>query len=219
MVDIKKIIYGFLNIGIYIFLTLFIMQILNIFNIKNIIILNFYYLLAPIIVAIVLVIINKDLFPKKINDFKKNKKKYLAIICKYYICGFIIMNILTLIIGLYSPGLPENEEQNRELLKLLPIYSSISMVITGPLSEEIVFRGSFNKSFKNKQLYLFFTSIIFGLAHVISSLDFINFLPYAALGYFFGKIYYETDNILTSAIAHSVHNLLCILIIFMGGLF
>lgn len=127
------------------------------------------------------------------------------------------MLISNLILTFFTKSIPQNESDNRALLELMPIYAIISMIILAPLSEELTFRGSFKKITQNKYLFLIITSFLFGFMHVVFNGDYLNFIPYAALGFFLGKVYYETDNIFVSTLIHSFHNLLCILLIFIGG--
>ena len=59
------------------------------------------------------------------------------------------------------------------------------------------------------------TGLLFGLAHIAeyTLLELLFIIPYGALGFFFAKAIYETDNIYTGYIAHLFHNSLCILLI------
>ena len=127
------------------------------------------------------------------------------------------MIITNNIIYHFTLSLPLNEVENREIIKKLPIYSIISMIFIIPLIEEIVFRLSFKKSFKNKNLFLIITALIFGLFHVLFTKDYIYIIPYTIFGYILGKIYYDTDNIFYSYFIHAFHNTLCLLLIFLGG--
>ena len=219
MIDFKKLGFGITNILIYVFLSEILTYILGEFKfVQNIWFLNFYLLLAPLMVAILLILINKDLFKDKFKDIKEHKKEYLNLAVKYYICGLLSMITASLIISLFGSGISQNEVDNRALLEVMPIYSFVSMVILAPISEEISFRGSFKNVGDNKFIFLIITSFLFGLIHVVFNGDFINMLPYAALGFFLGKLYYETDNLLMSIFVHGFHNLLCILIILGGSL-
>lgn len=219
MITYKKLLFSFINIFIYIYITKLLTDILNLIDIKNIWLFNIYNLISPLIVTIILIIINKKLFKDKFKDLKRNKKEYFLLAIKYYICGLILMSISTNILSLFNNGaLPQNEEANRKLLKLLPIYTIISSAIFAPISEELAFRGCFKDTFKNKYIYLIFTAFIFGFLHVAFSGDYINIIPYAALGYFLGLTYYETDNILLTILMHSFHNTLCLLLILGGSL-
>lgn len=210
--------FGFLNIFIYIFLT----EILTYFFtkiifFKNPLLINLYCLIPSSLVLILLIYINKDIFTNKFQDLKKNFQKYFNLTIRYYLCGLLSMIIASNILSLFTSPISQNEALNREALQKLPIYSALAMVIIAPLTEEITFRGSFKKGYPNKKVFLLLTSFLFGFMHVIFNGDFLNFLPYSALGYFLGKIYYETDNILLSILTHSFHNFLCILILFLGS--
>lgn len=210
----NKIKQAFANILIYVFLQTIIMYILSKINYpKNNLFLNFYNLIPIILTSFILIFLNKDLFKDKFKDYKDNYKKYLPLMLKYYICGFLLMNITSIILLFITKNIPANEEANRELLKILPIYTSINAVILGPICEEIAFRGIFKEAFSKKCVYLLLTSFIFGFAHVIFNFDLINIFPYMSLGYFLALTYYETDNILCSISIHIFHNLICILLL------
>ena len=169
-----------------------------------------------LITGILLIIINKDLFLNKHIDLKNNISKYLLIIIKYWLIGLALMIISNTIINHITHTMAINELYNREQLSKHFISSLITMIILSPICEEIVFRGSFKKVINNKYIFCIFTSLLFGLFHVVFNSDIIYMIPYALLGYYIAKTYYETDNIYTSIIMHSWHNLICILIIIMG---
>ena len=210
--NIKKYLKPILNILIYIFLPYLITLILKKINYPhNNLFLNFYNLIPSLIIFIIIIIYNKDLFKNKLKDFKDNHSKYLSLMIKYYICGFILMMICSTILVFITKNIPKNEVNNREIIKLLPIYSIINVGILGPICEEITFRGSFKDLIKSKKIYLIMTTFIFGLMHVIFSFDLYNIFPYMALGFFLGLVYYETDNIWCSTFIHIFHNFLYIL--------
>ncbi len=210
--------FGFINIAIYIFLTdILTLLLISFRSSSNSLFLNILYLIPPVIVALILIYINKDLFKDKFIDFKKNFPKYFNLAFKYYICGLIAMIMASNLINLFTSPISENETLNRQILTTLPLYAVISMVIIAPISEEITFRGSFKKGYHNKAIYLILTSFLFGIMHVIFNGDFLNFLPYSALAIFLGKIYYESDNILLSISTHAFHNALCIILLYLGS--
>ena len=97
----------------------------------------------------------------------------------------------------------------------MPITNMITMIIIGPLLEEITFRASFKNAFSKWYPFALTTGFLFGLAHIAeyTLLEFLFIIPYGALGFFFAKAFYETDNIYTSYIAHFFHNFLCIILI------
>ena len=170
-----------------------------------------------LIITVILVLINSDLFKNKDADFKKNFKKYLLLIIKYWLIGAALMYISNTIINSFTHTIAENEVVNRESLNNDLVNSLSSMIVIAPLCEEIMFRGSFKNSLKNKYIFCLFTAFLFGLTHVIFSDDIIYIIPYALFGYYLAKLYYETDNIYNSIIMHMWHNLVCIIIILLGA--
>ncbi len=218
VIDLKKLLLSILNIIIYIFISdLLILGIsiiikkipfLNIFLFKNILL-----LIPSLIILGTLIWLNKGLFKDKYNKFKKDFNKNKNFIFSNYIAGLIAMMVLNNIIAIFTQNMAVNEELNRQALKVLPIYSLVTVVFTGPICEEIAFRGSFKAAIKNKYVYYILTSFLFGFIHVVFNGDFIYTLPYGALGFFLARIYYETDNIYNSIFIHAMHNTLCVLTI------
>jgi uncharacterized protein len=128
----------------------------------------------------------------------------------------IVNNLLVKLLS----GIPTNEEENRELLRKMPLYSALVMCFLGPISEEIIFRLNIRKCFSNITIYAIFSGILFGLMHVIVSdnlLQYLYIIPYGVLGYCFAIAYAKTDNIFTSITIHSLHNILTILMIVLTG--
>ena len=113
---------------------------------------------------------------------------------------------------------------NRDSLAKLPIYSIISLVILGPISEEIIFRVNFKNSIKNEKLFLIITSLLFGSMHLLAYFDTLQsissswsqllyLIPYTWLGFVFGCVYVKTKNIYPAILIHMLTNLLSVLII------
>lgn len=150
-----------------------------------------------------------------INDFKNFKQTYVGVAIKNWILGLIIMMISNIIITTILKDIAANENANRQLLLNYPISNFITMIFIGPLIEEITFRASFKNAFKKWWTFALTTGLIFGLAHIAewNLTEFLYIIPYGALGFFFAKAFYETDNIYTSFIAHMIHNALCVTII------
>lgn len=150
-----------------------------------------------------------------INDFKNFKKEYVSIALKNWLMGLGVMMISNIIITMFVKDIAANESANRNLLIEYPVSSLISMIIIGPILEEITFRASFKDAFKKWWTFSLVTGLIFGFAHIAdyTLLELLFIIPYGALGFFFAKAFYETDNIYTSLIAHMTHNALCILLI------
>ena len=208
-----------INFLTYLFGTLLLNTIIiNLFkNIHNPIMINLINLIPSLIILTLLIIINKDNIINNYKNIKTNYSNNIKKTIKYYFLGLFFMILSNNIIQLFTKSLPLNEIENRKIIKELPLYSIISMIIIVPLIEEIVFRGSFKNTFKNKNTFLFVTAFIFGLFHVLFMGDFIYIIPYSVFGYFLSKIYYETNNIFYSYLAHAIHNTICLLLIFLGG--
>ncbi len=151
-----------------------------------------------------------------INDFKNYKKENTSLALKNWLCGLGIMMVSNIIINTIVGNIPTNETLNRNLLIKYPFSNIISMIFMGPLIEEITFRASFKNAFDKWYTFSLFTAIIFGLAHIarFDLLEFLFIIPYGALGFFFAKTFYETDNIYSSFLIHMLHNTMCIIIIF-----
>ena len=177
-------------------------------------------LIANLIYLIILIyIFRKEIF-FSFKNIKGNFKKILNIGFKYWSLGIFIMIVSNLVINLFifKGSIAENEEMARSIIIASPIYGFISSVIIAPFLEEIIFRVSLKRVFNNKYIYAVFSGIIFGLMHAISGsptwLDLVYIIPYGALGFAFGLMYAETDNVFTSVIMHTLHNLMSFSLVF-----
>ena len=223
----KELMKGILNILAY-FIGANILSIIFSFFIKKNIIpkSNIYYLLIYLIMAIIFVIIYNKELKKNYKDFKKNYKKDLKITFNAYLKGIFIMflsNFILLYVFKLSKSV--NELQNIEMIKRTLLYQVIITAILAPLLEEIVFRLSFKNMTKNIMKYSFITGIIFGTAHVITSLSdpkmILLTIPYSAMGVALSYSYKKTNNIFSSIIMHMIHNsatLVIIIIAIKGGI-
>ncbi len=187
-----------------------------------------YYLL----VVLGLILMFHKSLKKEWKNFFKNRKNYSKLSMKTWAKGFGLTILANLIVLMITGGaISGNEAQNREVLKILPLYAGVIMCFIGPFIEELVFRKSFKKAFKNKYLFAIITSLIFASLHVINSFDPLTIesfmanwkqifflLPYSTLAFFFALSYYETDNIFVSTLAHCFHNTLTLLIIIISGM-
>lgn len=208
------IIYFGLMIGTTILVSAFVTPL----NLKNPILISLANLIAPLLTLLVIVIIYKDAFKNKFNDFRKNSKKYTKIMIKCYFLGFLTMAISNIILSSITGNIAINEEQNRTLVNSLPLYSIIATIFFAPITEELTFRYPFCNFSSNKNICALISCIFFGFAHVIFNGDYIFIIPYAGFGFFLAKAYLDTDNIITSIGIHMFHNALCIITILLGGL-
>lgn len=152
----------------------------------------------------------KKFFNKK-NCFKNIKTSLF-----YWSLGLAIMITFNLIISSITSSLAANETAVREMIDKVPIYMAFQVMIYAPISEEIIFRKSIDRIFKNKYLYVLVSGLIFGGLHVIysitSPIDLLYLLPYCSLGFTFALLYKDTNNIFSTITAHSIHNTLAFLL-------
>ncbi len=95
---------------------------------------------------------------------------------------------------------------------LTTCFSFISVVILGPILEELVHRGYFmNTFFPKSEFYLdvILSSFIFGLSHlVLSHRDPISLLIYSILGLLFAIAYRVTGSLRFTIVCHSFYNVI-----------
>ena len=219
-----------LIIGYMLILPLIIVGILNLFQLKE----NTFLVVANmcnyILSLIILILIYRKSLNKEWKNFWQNIGKnlkiavftWLKIICFLLICNTIIMGLLN--------GIPQNEEINREIISSLPVFSIISMIILGPIIEELLFRKGFHEAFQNKKIFYLVSGIIFGLAHLTASLNFDSIeaflaclpeclfgISYGGIGYILAKTYDETDNIFVSTTTHMIQNGFSVLMLLIGA--
>ncbi len=192
---------------------------------------NLINLSKDLLIALLLIWIFRKSLKKEIISFWKNKKELIKIGFASWGKGILLMVISNILVISITGEIAGNEEQNREIMQLLPLYAIIAMCFIGPFIEELVFRKSFKKAFKNKTAFILFTSLLFASLHVINGFDgnftltnilnnwqqLLYLIPYSSLAIFFADAYYKTDNIFTSTFAHCLHNTFSICIILLGN--
>ena len=213
---IKNIFIWFGIVVFYLIMQIITPSILDAFDITNPYITNTCLVLSDIVIVTLLIIFYKKDLIKDYNDLNKSYKDKMSLTIKVWLIGLVAMIISNNIINLFTAsGIASNESLNRTVLDELTIYAIPTMVIFGPICEEIIFRLSFKKIFKNKYLYIALSALLFGGAHVIgtSGIELLYIIPYGALGAAFAYTYIKTQNILCPIMAHMIHNFICILLI------
>ena len=225
MNDKKSILKGILGITIYFILEFFTylpLYLLNI-NINNldiitrVIYLSLYQLITFLIIFI---IFNKDI----IKDFKYFKENFNILFKKYFKFWFLLLFLMitsNIIIQIIYPGSSSgNEDSIRSNFELVPIYTFISASLYAPFIEEIIFRMSIKKIFKNKYLFIILSGLIFGSLHLLgninSAYDYLYLLPYCLPGFILAYVYYDSNNIFTSLGIHFIHNTVLLIIQIFG---
>ena len=176
----------------------------------NFVMQNVILITGSILVTIALIIVFRKDLKVKVKEFRQDVNEIIPTCFKYWIIGFGVMFALNMLINvIFTNGIAPNEEANRLLIKSYPIYMALSVCITGPICEELLFRQGFKNIFKGRIPYILFTGILFGAAHAISSeqlIDLIYILSYSCLGIAFSTICYDADNVCASIFTHMFHN-------------
>ncbi|MBQ6686923.1 MAG: CPBP family intramembrane metalloprotease [Bacilli bacterium] len=191
----------------------------NLIKSSNFWISNLIAILVELIVLFVLFLIYRKRIIVDFKEYKNNIKNIMSTSLKNWIIGLIVMLVSNVIISFITGNIANNEEMNRSLLVSTPLYAITAMVFIAPITEEIIFRLSPRKAFNKKMPYLIYSAIFFGAMHLLSSTSLIELLyviPYGALGFFFAKSYYETNNIFSSISTHMIHNTVAVILAYMA---
>ena len=230
LVNFKELFKGFLFIFLYMFvipnLILLVFQACNL-DISNTTYYIFAYVLIYIITLLMIFIVFRSSIFKEAKLYAKNFKKDFGIGIRNWFAAFVFMIFTNLLIVSLAGGIATNEEANRSMISIMPVFSVISMAIIGPCIEEVLFRKSFRHAFKSDKAFIIFTALLFGGAHLLSAINFgtvatnpaqlLYIIPYGGIGYFFAKSYVETDTIFTSVVTHILHNSISVFLILLVG--
>lgn len=170
-----------------------------------------FSLFSSFVLAIIIIVIYKNYLKEKLIDFKKNFKFYFDDGMKYWFIGLVGMCVTNLLIGIFSPvNEANNEVLVQEMLKLSPILSFISATFFAPFLEEMLFRKSLGDIFKNKKVMVIVSGLVFGLLHVVFSLetpwDLLYVVPYGFLGSAFAYMLDKYENVFVPITFHMLHN-------------
>lgn len=216
MEKFKNFLISFGLIFLYIVLSVFVHSIIKIVG-GDVNTQSIFLIIGDILITLLFMFIFREKISLKWDEFRRNRKNYIRDVMKYWIIGFIIMIVSNIIVvNYFLDGISPNELANRELIKTMPIYMGLSCSIFGPICEELLFRESFSKVFNRKYSFIVFTGLLFAGMHVVgvtSLKEMLYLIPYSALGITFSLIYYDTDNICSSILAHMIHNTLSFVLI------
>lgn len=184
--------------------------------------LEFLSILAYFLAIGIILFIFKKQIKEETAIFKKNWKKYVlwAIGITIFLIIFnIFYNKLRLLV--YGTITTEN---NSGIIELINDYKnnpfslvSILLVITivgGPIFEETVYRFLPKGILKNNLLFLIISSFYFAAIHVSKETYYpLDWIAYLIPGITYAIAYIKTKNIYTSMIAHSLNNVIGVLLI------
>ena len=182
-----------------------------------------YLLLVDVLLASTLLYIYVDEIMVMFADIKKNNKKYFDEYFKYWLIAMALMIISNLIISMFVKSEPANQQAIIDMFKRNPIYIFMSAVIFAPIIEELVYRFSFRKLFKNDWVFIIVSGLIFGFAHLGAADNLVNelvfLIPYSIPGFMFSYVLVKSKNIFVPMGLHFMHNGLLIAIQFLALIF
>jgi membrane protease YdiL (CAAX protease family) len=151
----------------------------------------------------------KEIFKAKL------KKKDIDVISLGFIvafCSNIAFSLIRNFIYFAATAVPYGTTSagaavvQRTFFKAFPIGVIITTSIIAPIWEEIVFRFTLRKLFKNTVLFVAVSSILFGFLHTGSIFDF-EILEYILFGDIFCLLYLKTKDLRKVVAMHMVYNI------------
>ena len=145
-----------------------------------------------------------------IDDLMNLKACHFSKYIRYWFIALGLMAISNILINMIiNIDTPSNQEAIIKLFSKVPIYACITTIIFAPILEELVFRLSFRKMFKNDLLFIIISGLFFGSMHVLSSTSYSELLyviPYSIPGFIFAYTLIKSDNIFVPIGLHFIHN-------------
>ena len=163
-----------------------------------------------------LLLYRKELI-REAQIFFKNWRDHLDVGFACWISGLIIMFLSNLIlVSVFHSGGANNENAIREMTEVFPLMMGLDACLLAPIVEEIAFRKTLKNIFQKPVLFIFFSFLFFGGAHVLGMaqnfVDLLYIIPYGALGATFAYAYWKTDTVFTSISFHMIHNTITVLL-------
>lgn len=196
------------------------------FNFKNELLVSslFNLLFYVVLLIIYFSFIGKDLFYEfKEYTTKKNKLEQLGL-------GYVILigagasgSFILILLGL-GDTVAVNQQVIEQMMKSEYMLIVATAVIIGPIVEEIVFRKAIFSLFIDKWKFspavvLVFSSLLFGLIHVVFNLEddikeLLQLIPYFTRGLALGYIYLANKrNLMYPVAVHLLNNFISVIII------
>lgn len=217
IINISKFILVFL---LYLMLNMYVpLLFIKDLNSNNQLLINTALITSSLIIMVIFMFIYHNTIVK---DAYKINKKVLKEGAFNWVTGLVLMLLINVVLSFIGGTLVDNEAQNREIIRDYFPYAVFSMCIYAPIVEELIFRRGLRPIFKNKYFYILTSGLIFALAHLINEIvaylntgvfttSLLYVFPYMALGSYFALSYYDTKNIYSSVIFHSIHNIMAII--------
>lgn len=217
----KNIITGISVILFYIIISCIPDYIFSLFGINynklNITTKSIYLTFYEIITLFIIIYIYKTDFINNLKNYLKNIKYYINNYIKYWFLTLVLMFISNSIITLFTTSnISNNQESIIDTLKIAPFYTIIVTVFIAPIMEELIFRLSIKKIFKNKIIFIIISGLFFGSVHVLGNfnniIDLLFIIPYSIPGFIFAYTYIKSENIFVPISLHFIHNCVMMLL-------
>lgn len=186
------------------------------------------------VMAIGLIAINLSSYKNDFLDFKNNfKKLFLEIPIGFGIFyGIALLGSLLLSLLNISDSSANQDSLEQLVLGNYGLIVLFSIIIVGPICEEIIFRQSAFRLFKKETKPLkkiIFSGVIFGLIHISSAIiiyfskgqfslipkELLLGIPYVLQGMALSYVYYRSnENIIPVTVVHILNNLLAGILVF-----
>ncbi len=176
-----------------------------------------------------IMIFSKELgiaFSSAVSNQAKIVKTFLSIPI-IFVIGWALQIVANLSVSGLESALnlvTESTSENQQILEdmltnagFLPLVLLIfSIVVMGPLVEELIFRRTIFVLLARKNIVIAFviSSLLFGLIHVVSAGDYLYIIPYFVMGLTFAGAYQFSKNIWTPIILHMLWNAFSVVLIF-----
>ena len=152
-------------------------------------------------------------YKKDIVEAKNNLKNYKKLILYIVLVGIGSVALSTIIEMIFSIGETNNQTIVNENILENPLLSFVSVVILGPLVEEIIYRHIFLGKLSNmisKGVAIVFSVIMFSSVHTGFSREILIYIP-MAIGITIMYLKFN-KNIIASYLYHSLWNLYAFII-------
>jgi hypothetical protein len=171
-------------------------------------------------------LVNKDNYIKNFKETKKSFKSFFGLVAVGFVLVYAANIMAQSIMQLFeSPETSLNETAIQNMFNANPINLFglfLSLVILAPIIEETVFRKGLYNLIEHRFgdiLAIIVSGFIFGFLHVAGWGDYINVLPYLAMGLSFSFIYYYSDkNVFVVIMLHMINNLIPFATYFMDSI-
>ncbi len=184
-------------------------------------------LVAYMATTILLCVLLRKELVKETKVFKQSKWKFLGLGIGGWIVGFIVtialgMIVLAINTALGKDEMSVNQESINDSIKNSAVIMAFSVIVFGPIVEELIFRKIIFAGLYQKNIVLAYavSSLFFGAMHVFSGGDWVFLITYAGMGVMFAAAYHYSKNIYVPIIMHMIHNgfsfLMSLLYIYFG---